>query len=538
MADPLELGFLLPDGDDYISEGDNAIARNAQVSANLYELAVRQQQEGDAAVRDYADSEISEDRARLESVETKAAKIAGLETGKMGRLSMPGTADFNDYVTPDRIAVSTGNNKTNIPAAVSGSLDVSTTGTIVLQTYTTAEAPQRIFTRRRNAGVWSAWLSATPYSPSPANGTDFNDLTFTSIYPIALGTHPNQPVKLVGTLEVLPFGGGLIQRFTTNENAPREFLRRRTGTTWSAWVQLRDAEFAALDQRLAKIETDGRPQGTAPGTAPAAAGSPTQYGHTVRLARARQLVGMRSSPRAQVTLICDHGTVRFRDIVYPILKRFGLPCTLAINSQKVAGGILHDPAQEVDSWDQLKTWAAAGVEIANHGRTHLDTDSMQDLIAEIVTGHEELETNLGRPIHSWVQPSAHGDLGKWFGFRDGISWDGWAGTDAGRLILDRHAVATGTIYPIGRYRLYGEPPIGMQGHWLDADDKIPAAREQIAAAQAEKTGLLLRLHPGYVGGQNTVAALETFFGWLAAERDAGRLDVVTLAQWAFTRIEN
>lgn len=524
MADPLAMGFILPDGDDYIRDGDNAISHNAQIAADLYEQAIEAQEAGDAAARTHTNTEIGKDRTRL----------AGLETGKMGRLSMPGTADFNNYVTPDRIAVSTGNNKTNIPVAVSGSLDVSTTGAIVLQTYTTAEAPQRIFTRRHNSGEWSAWLSATPYSPSPANGTDFNDLTFTTTYPIALGSHPNQPAKVVGTLEVLPFGGGLIQRFTTNENAPREFLRRRTGTTWSAWVQPRDADFTALDRRLAKMETSG----PAPGAAPAAAGSPTQYGHTVRLERARQLVGMRSSPRAQVALICDHGTVRFRDIVYPILKRFDLPCTLAINSQKVAGGILHDPAQEVNSWDQLKTWAAAGVEIANHGRTHLDTDSLPELIAEIVTGHEELETNLGRPIHSWVQPSAHGDLGKWFGFRDGISWDGWAGTDAGRLILDRHAVATGTIYPIGRYRLYGEPPIGMQGHWLDADDKIPAAREQIAAAQAEKTGLLLRLHPGYVGGQNTVAALETFFGWLAAERDAGRLDVVTLAQWAFTRIEN
>ncbi|ASN38844.1 hypothetical protein CGQ24_07355 [Arthrobacter sp. 7749] len=457
-------------------------------------------------------------------------KIALLESGKLDRTAMPGTADFNTYVTPAKISVSTSSNKTNIPVAFSGSLDVSTTGSIVVQKYVTGEGIPRTWTRRLNAGTWGVWRVETAYAPAPAGGVDFDTILDPSVYPINLGTHPNQPAATTGTLEVLPLGTNLVQRFTTNDLVPRIFLRRKTSTVWQAWAQPNGAEITGLTGRVTNLEN------AAP---PAASGeSTTKYGHTVRLARAKQLVGVRKSPRAQVALVCDHGTVKFRDLVYPKLQALGLTATLALNSQKVAGGSMHDPALEVSTWDQVKTWTTAGIEIANHGRTHLDTDSLATLYAEIVTGHEELESALGKPVHSWVQPSAAGDLGKWFGFNDGISWDSWSNTDAGRMILDRHAVATGTIYPIGTYQLTGEPPIGMQGHWFDRDDQIEPLKTKIVAAEAEKSGILLRMHPQYIGGQNTIESINGFLEWLAAEKAAGRIDVVTLTQWALTRIES
>lgn len=457
-------------------------------------------------------------------------KIVELESDKLDRLSMPATADFDDYDTPGRYSVSTSNGKTNIPLAFSGSLDVGTTGSIVIQSYTTSEATPRTMVRRRNAGTWGTWRSGSPLGNTPAGGTDFDTIEIPATYPINSGSHPNQPAVTTGTLEVLPLGTNLAQRFTTNELVPRMFLRRRTSTAWQAWSQPGAAEIAALDQRVTAIE-NAPPSGGGGGE------SPSKYGHTVRLARAKQLVGVRSSSRAQVALICDHGTVKFRDLIYPALQANGLTCTLALNSQKMPGGSMYNPSLEVDTWDQVKTWQTAGIEMANHGRTHQDTDSMATLHAEIVTGHEELETALGKPVHSWVQPAASGDLGKWFGFDDGIRWDSWANTDAGRMILDRHAVATGTIYPIGTYQLTGEPPIGMQGHWFDRDDQIEPLKTKIVAAEAEKSGILLRMHPQYVGGQNTIAAITEFFEWLAAEEAAGRIDVVTLTQWALTRIE-
>lgn len=424
------------------------------------------------------------------------------------------------------MAVGTSNGKTNIPVRISGVLEVVAAGAITLQFYTTGEAVPRTYLRRLNAGTWGAWVVGSPFGTSLAGGVDFDAVQTLGAYPVLLGSHPNQPAPVTGTLEVLASNAYLLQRFTTFELAPRIFLRRKNNTVWQAWAQPNAADIDGLKTRVATLE---RKPGTSAGE------SPTKYGHTVRLARARQLVGVRTSPRAQVALVCDHGTVKFRDLLYPKLKALGLTCTLALNSQKMEGGALHVDT-EVDTWAQVKTWASAGIEIANHGRTHNDTDSLPVLYDEIVTGHEELETALGRPVHSWVQPSAAGDLGKWFGFKDGISWESYANTDAGRMILDRHAVVTGTIYPIGRYQLTGEPPLGMQGHWLDRDDLMQPAKEQVLTAEREKTGVLLRMHPGYIGGQNTIEALNGFLEWLAAEKAGGRIDVVTLSQWALTRI--
>lgn len=308
------------------------------------------------------------------------------------------------------------------------------------------------------------------------------------------------------------------------------WVRKRYSAAWSPWLRLVTSdELMSLDARVAALE--------AAETDPTRAESPGKYAHQVRVNRARQQVGERTSARAQITLICDHGTVKFRDIVYPKLQEHNLPATLALNSAKMPGGHMQDTTNEVDSWDQVKAWASAGIEIANHGRTHQDTDDLATLHDEIVTGHEELEAALGRVVHSWVQPAASGGLGKWFGFDDGLRWDGYMSTDAGRMILDRHAVVTGQIYPKGSYQMTGEPMIGVQGFWLDRDDLIATAQAEVQAATAAKRGVVLRLHPQYIGGQNTAESVGAFLDWLAAERDAGRVDVVTLAQWSFTRIE-
>lgn len=443
---------------------------------------------------------------------------------------LPTNTDFNDIIDPGIYPVPTSTGKTNIPALISGVLRVESTGSIIMQRYLTGEAIPRVWTRRRSGSTWSTWRPETPYGISPSSGTDFDTIETLGTYQINSGSHPNQPAFQVGVLEVLPLGANLLQRFTTNETQPRMYVRRRTGAGWQSWSELRDAELTAITTRLDAIEA-------APGGGGGEGESPTKYGHTVRLARARQLVGSRTSTRGQVALICDHGTVKFRDIVYPKLQALGLTCTLALNSQKMEGGALFDPSQEVDTWAQVKTWANAGIEIANHGRTHQDTDSMAVLHAEIVTGHEELEAALERPIHSWVQPAASGDLGKWFGFDDGLRWDSYANTHAGRLILDRHAVVSGQIYPRGNYVLTGEPPIGVQGFWLDRTDQIEPAKTQVTNAATEKRGLILRLHPGYIGGQNTAADIEGFLDWLADQRDEGLIDVVTFTQWALTRIQ-
>lgn len=277
----------------------------------------------------------------------------------------------------------------------------------------------------------------------------------------------------------------------------------------------------------------------------------------------------------------DHWLVAFRDKILPILQEFDLPATLNVNYDNLSnpqngGGSI--------TWTDVQAWNQySGIEIANHGSTHTNVNTMASIYHEIVEGRRNLEAAMPLvAVETWQE---HGsaylvatDLPGDTGLDLGRSLEAFASSYAGRLVMAEHAVVEGKIgsfYP----PLSGHPQIGQSHYSLDRDT-ASSAISTIQYAQKLGRGLTGYTHPGLMdqvneGGslypatynadgsvdyQGTAAssthyATEAEFRtameaaghivhmptkdfraiceWLAAERDAGRIMVMTAAGGGF-----
>lgn len=250
----------------------------------------------------------------------------------------------------------------------------------------------------------------------------------------------------------------------------------------------------------------------------------------VRVSRMRQRVGeVRIGDKGAVALICDHGTAKFRDVVYPMLQERGLTCTLALNSLRDQPDYYHAATEGDVTWDEIKAWADAGIEIANHSATHRGAVGLEATQSEIVQARVDLEAKIGREVDSWVQPGTF-PAGNYDGFASGATPEAYWDTAAGRMLLSSHPVITGSLsgdyYPVD-----GVIPVGMKGYWLDTGN-ISGAKTFTEKARLDKTRCLLRLHPYAVDDKISRSALAEILDDLVAKRDAGELAVLTLREWA------
>lgn len=273
----------------------------------------------------------------------------------------------------------------------------------------------------------------------------------------------------------------------------------------------------------------------------------------------------------------DHWLVAFRDKILPILREFNLVGTLNVNfdnlsnEQNGAGTITWT---DVQAWNQYD-----GIEIANHGATHSNVNTMATIYHEIVEGRRNLEAAMPRTaVETWHEHgSAYliaGDLpGDGLGLDLGRTPEAFLQSYAGRLVMAEHAVVEGkfgSFYP----PLTGKPQLGQSHYSLDRDT-ADSTIAIIEYARKLGRGLTGYTHPGLmdqvnVGGslfpatyngdgsvdfQGTHYATEAEFrtaqdtagnivhmptkdfravcAWLAAERDAGRLMVMTAAGGGF-----
>lgn len=277
----------------------------------------------------------------------------------------------------------------------------------------------------------------------------------------------------------------------------------------------------------------------------------------------------------------DHWLVAFRDKILPILREFDLPATLNVNydnlsNEQNGGGSI--TWSDVQAWNQYD-----GVEIANHGSTHTNASTMDSIYHEVVEGRRNLEAAMPRvAVETWqehgsaylIASDLPGDTGLDLGREPKNFFESYAG----RLVLAEHAVVegkNGSFYP----PLTGRPQIGQSHYSMDRQ----TASEAIATiqyAQSVGRGLTGYTHPGLmdqvnIGGSlypatynadgsvdfqgtdatSTHYATEAEFRtamdtagnivhmptkdfraiceWIAAERDADRLMVMTAAGGGF-----
>ena len=227
--------------------------------------------------------------------------------------------------------------------------------------------------------------------------------------------------------------------------------------------------------------------------------------------------------KAALAFVFDHGTDSFISKVLPILQKYNVPASIGLNSQ------MYSPDYAFFGTDASTTFASLqtafinnGISVWNHGRLHKPTSQPMQL--EIIGGRNELQISLPMiPIDGWLHTGAYGD------FESGRTLAKYREQSVGALIMNGHAVLTGDIQePIKP--LNGEMKPGFDGEWLDnGATQIASAKSVIQKAQAIGGGVMTRHHPQFLGesGYISVAQLDEFIGWCAAERDAGRLVIMT-----------
>ncbi len=130
------------------------------------------------------------------------------------------------------------------------------------------------------------------------------------------------------------------------------------------------------------------------------------------LAEALQVVrGERPVSHKTVALTFDDGYMDLLDHALPVLRRFELPATFFLVSDRVGRtntwDARHgDPPRPLMGWKDAAALAAEGMEIGSHSRTHpfLTNLSESEMDREIRGSKEVIEDRLGRPVRFFSYP--------------------------------------------------------------------------------------------------------------------------------------
>ncbi|MFV2069525.1 MAG: polysaccharide deacetylase family protein, partial [Pirellulales bacterium] len=133
----------------------------------------------------------------------------------------------------------------------------------------------------------------------------------------------------------------------------------------------------------------------------------------VTLSEAQRRIATGDVRRGAVAITFDDGYWDNCQQALPLLIRRRIPCTYFVSTHHVLQGepFPHDVAAghplRVNTIDQLRSLAAAGVEIGAHTRTHCDLGKISDarqIEAEVAGSKRDLERALDRPIRFFAFP--------------------------------------------------------------------------------------------------------------------------------------
>jgi len=397
-----------------------------------------------------------------------------------------------------------------------------------------------IWRRPRTSGTWGAWSDMLPQIPtdvirgsrlvtSTSAPLDFKALD-TGIYQVtrtADGAALGLPTTHHGTLDV--------QRWQTGSGRPGM-------ATWTTRPTLTDpSQTWATD-----IANDGSavqwtrvvPGAISAQTTAADMGLRHHYIETRHAATVGGPIDVGTA-----TPVCftwdDYPADFKRHGLHTMAAELGIPMTLAFPSRSLDAGhewLRGDLGTEI-TWAEIDGWVQEGwAELANHSATHDGSRTEADMWDEIVTAKAELESQCpsAAPIRTWVMPDQ-----SWPGLDQGRTADGWA-SYAGQLILGHHAFATGkdSIRTDHTVPMTGTPFQGANRRWIEAEGLTDAVRRSlVSSSYGTGRGVILGAHPKWIGQGTrwTLAEVRSFFEWLRAEEDAGRIKLMHLSRWAWAR---
>lgn len=502
---------------------------------------------------------------------------------------IPDGADINTYRTPGLYlvaSIASARTMVNWPSNRAGTLDVrarsgSSLATQHVTCYVSTTAPPEQYVRSTlTSSSWPSWYSSGWNQGVLPDNTDLATWRTPGVHGIGSATSAatlkDLPVDASGVpftgpghVETVPTlgSGRALQRITMEVAGKLRTWHRSTGSTnsWPVWQELGAAPVA----------------GAASGAARVADVQVSDHGSRVEYARSRRGGSIGTGGKAVFMWRFDHWLVDFKNKVLPILREFNLPATLNVNYDNLgiaANGAGSIPWSEVQDWNQYD-----GIEIANHGSTHTNASTMKTIYHEVVDGRRNLEKAMPRvAVETWHE---HGsayliasDLAGDTGLDLGRTPEAFFESYAGRLVMAEHAIVegkTGSFYP----PLTGHPQIGQSHYSMDRQTSQESI-DTIKYAQAVGRGLTGYTHPGLMDGVNiggkifyatyntdgsvdlaypagssthydTEQALRDWAttnghivhmpvkdfratcAWIAAERDAGRLMVMTAAGGGF-----
>ena len=278
-------------------------------------------------------------------------------------------------------------------------------------------------------------------------------------------------------------------------NGPRIFWREwRPGSdSWSEWEEQGKSE----QQQEASLE------------------------HDIRADQALKRHGyiLPTNGRGVVMLRFDDYPQDFIIKVLPLLRQYDLPAYWACT-------IRHVEQEQPTEWGTVQDWFLKdGIRIWNHSKTHSNSTRPEDILDNIVGAADYFESKMPHvAIDGWVAPGT-GASTPYNDFISSQSASYW-GTYAGRLIMQRHGIVNGGV---GGYM----QPMGAnavaQSHYTFEKSTVAQFKQQVQIAQAGTYALSMMAHPQNLGasGYMSLADFESCLAWLAAERDAGRLMVLT-----------
>ncbi|WP_159702497.1 polysaccharide deacetylase family protein [Arthrobacter sp. 18067] len=380
-----------------------------------------------------------------------------------------------------------------------------------------------LFTRTtRAAQSWdTTWKSDRQIQGIVPDGTDLNTLRVPGTYLISSATSAatmtnmptinGAPVNNSAVIDVVTFPGTStgqhkIEIYQSDGTYARFSRITRSASSWPTW------------------------QYHAAGSAPAPTLDPLRraggrHAQLQQMAYARRgALGVQG--KAVVSLRFDHWLNAMRATVIPLLEKYMLCGSLCLNADNM--GIDQNLGT---TWAQVTDMALhKGVEIWNHGADHLDHTDEAGIIDTIVGGQQRLQAAVGPKlvVDGWMSNgSSYYD-----NFNFGRGFPAWTETVAAEAIRNSHAFSdgknTGYLQPLdGRIKLGGS-------HYSAESGGSAPAIARIEEAKKNGRGITVYFHPGSIDqpGGFVLSDLEVLLAYIAAERDAGRIEVLTVSGMA------
>lgn len=240
--------------------------------------------------------------------------------------------------------------------------------------------------------------------------------------------------------------------------------------------------------------------------------------------RARKGGTIGTAGRGVIALRFDDAPTEFVDKILPLLRERDLPFTRVTTSDSIA-------SQSVTITDAMLTDMQAysiadGGEVWNHGRDHADASGNANIYDNLIGALGKLRAKMPRiPVDCFAPPGGAVSYG---GHMPSNAVSNWSDTATGRLLTAHHAIASGYFHDSYYRPIDGVLRDGQIHYSVDAYTAT-RAKELIDRARDWKVGVCMMWHANNLdsGSNMTTAGLVETLDYLAAQRDAGNILVLT-----------